>query len=1337
MKIRKSFLYFFLSLFILSLLAFALFPQPLLTFFTKWALQTYVASHGNHVLHYDKLYWDSQQLVLVHPHLEHTTNSFKAKHIALTFHWDRGLLPPYFDVKIDSPIFTLVDLDPQHLSHLKKTIKTQEQWLISNSDFHITQGQLQWSFQNEEQMHDVCFEVNSDSLHHLTFLKVSFDPNEHPDRIFTLSTLKSDEQIEVYGDCQAVPFSALPILQPFFPFSFFGKTELAGNLFGHFKALFSSTNSPHLEGKFIIPSIHMEDPSSLWTGDLQDVSITISPTYSPQKDKKKSSHSKQSIWDDITLLMQAKRANISLKDAAYSFSCIQSQLHPTQEAFFLEGTAYCAQPQQDPSSPFEFTLAIPTPFHPSFPAHLFTISHLSLKDFIQLSSFNPSLSVMEGFCNCKGIWDPPFLSVNYHLEHAAIENEFYRLEIPLQEKVIDPDEFEGFYQLNMKNGEQEGIYTLEKCSYTHKKSGLCSENIHAKLVLKDSQFSCENLEGTCEGVYFSGKLESFDKHSVLSLPILSGSIANFGKFLAYFYPLSSFWKNFPLEGEFTTKGQGGVFRFQYPHFTLIQATLEGYFHQGTLLSVSPDLSLQGMELDIACDTEKKFLHLNNIQGNVCIGKSPQIQEILLTGDAVNVQDQHGMHMQFDLHLLEGKEDVARLKGNLEEKEEHNYFLTMEYPHTHILHLYPQCWTCEFDSHFSLHRLSLFSHFHLPSTWNHLYRFQMHGLAGLSPLLIQKLLQFQLQEGKGIVTVEHFPDGTSQFELQLNDVQEKTSLALHKGYLKGEIRGQKGFIETLKWNDWTAYAEIEQKEDRWYFPFVGLTLEHACSVGLKGNFFPTTGRLESSLNFCRIPLEKAKTWPHIPSFMKNWNIAGTLHTTGKLTCHCFEPSIWDHLHLDLHHHLENFSSSLPYVTCHPTFKMGYTPSEKFFLKDMQFLFAHPHHPTERYKIYLLKHVGCQLEDQDLLLLGECEESGIASLLKGKIQWPEGKKGECHFQGVSHSDAITFQWDSSFNNKDKLFSLKGEFEGATIDFNAQKKHRPLDPNSGSSLTGTLTFDAQHPPFFIPLAWLALIQKFNMEGTYTLKGLFRLKSIQEWDFEGKCLGKMGRIQDIPFQELEANLSYQADQIEMPQLSIESPIAKVKGEHMFFQWRRQQQDWEFSIPHLVMKQFKPQLLDLTAFSWLGPLTTWPCFIIKRLELCHFSGQTSSTADWKLEGNVHFFNSDRSLCACCLSMKGIEDIPCPSSFLYPVTGMLYFHFKDKRLYFTQLKDVYSEGRATKFTLTKKEESCWIDTEGNLSFDVRVKQCKSMFKLAQSFTLSIQGTLENPQYTLQKGNKSQ
>ena len=179
---------------------------------------------------------------------------------------------------------------------------------------------------------------------------------------------------------------------------------------------------------------------------------------------------------------------------------------------------------------------------------------------------------------------------------------------------------------------------------------------------------------------------------------------------------------------------------------------------------------------------------------------------------------------------------------------------------------------------------------------------------------------------------------------------------------------------------------------------------------------------------------------------------------------------------------------------------------------------------------------------------------------------------------------------------------------------------------------------------------------------------------------------------------------------------------------------DWFFSMPNLSIKNFRPHLLKNVNDSNTSKFKT---LIIRRTEMESISGKLDNLSTWRMKGFLHFLNPSRKDFFHPIFIFPVEifsNLGLAPQTLNPVTGIIYYDLQDNKFYLNKFKDVYSEGRGSKFYLATGSPS-WIDINGNLSIQIRMKQNNLMFKLAELFTVSIEGNIRKPKYSLKKIEK--
>ncbi len=177
------------------------------------------------------------------------------------------------------------------------------------------------------------------------------------------------------------------------------------------------------------------------------------------------------------------------------------------------------------------------------------------------------------------------------------------------------------------------------------------------------------------------------------------------------------------------------------------------------------------------------------------------------------------------------------------------------------------------------------------------------------------------------------------------------------------------------------------------------------------------------------------------------------------------------------------------------------------------------------------------------------------------------------------------------------------------------------------------------------------------------------------------------------------------------------------------------FVYPSFNYQKFEAFPLRKAGTYFLSEGGNYPSLLVKRLEIQDFVGCLDDSSTWQGEGHLHFLNPSRKNLShplLAIPAEIILRLGLDPQVLNPITGMIFFKLRGERFYLTRFKDVYSEGRGSKFYLAQHPSDSWIDLDGNLLIHVRMRHYNLFFKLAELFTVSIQGDLKHPVYTLTK-----
>lgn len=174
----------------------------------------------------------------------------------------------------------------------------------------------------------------------------------------------------------------------------------------------------------------------------------------------------------------------------------------------------------------------------------------------------------------------------------------------------------------------------------------------------------------------------------------------------------------------------------------------------------------------------------------------------------------------------------------------------------------------------------------------------------------------------------------------------------------------------------------------------------------------------------------------------------------------------------------------------------------------------------------------------------------------------------------------------------------------------------------------------------------------------------------------------------------------------------------------------WTISIPKLSIFELRPSLLRKPGQRLpnepAGPL------VVRELTLENFRGLLDESKTYQATGHLTFINSYRR-------EHTIFDLPSDIlgrimgldlELLVPVCGQLRYELKDGLFHLYELEQSYSEAHRSEFFLASYPPST-MDLDGNLKILVSMKQFV-LFKFTESFLISIDGQLSDPQFHLQK-----
>lgn len=1065
----------------------------------------------------------------------------------------------------------------------------------------------------------------------------------------------------------------------------------------------------------------------------------------------------------------------------------------------------------------------------------FYAHHLPLEKFISPFIFDPDTLQMQGEVEVKGVFDDQFFTLKYDAENLKIENEELSMEAKSLRSSI-PGQFSGFHQIDLKTYAHQGNLSLQQARYFAKNNGLLFTDIQGLISFKDQTICIDPLEAYCEGTYFSGKLALDYSHPTPGLfdltiecPILMGKVSQIQHLLAHLDRASPLL-NIPLEGDLTLKEEGLKLQFAFtPDDYTFDATIQGAIVDSYLPLEWADMALKGMDMAICYQHRQQALEFTDIQGTVLVGKPRRVEEYLLTGNSIRFSNLNHPQIEWDFAIQDEFQELFHLVGHTQNQEDiHHVYLD---PHlSHLSDFYPHHFQCALKNWTELEHLELHSIFDVGQIREDLQKFRQTGLFCFSPQFLEQLASLDHIEGQGTLSLKYDP-GDQIYSYQLEGQKLKQGDDEHSGFLKGHKQDKKWVIDHLKWDEWNLYAEIQQEEEKWKIPFLGLNAEDSLLIGLEGEFYPDDMRLRAKLNLCEMDLATLNRWNLFQTFVSYWRPEGVIRTTGQFewtyqhgsphqlkavlqaetdqlkfrnyALHILQPFEIDiqedqsfdfknmqvalnseieqpHLHVHALHyqpqHDELRCSKLDFYlpvsqttaiseALHQHFPELMDSSLKEILIEaktegaLSGLFAfHVQNDRKNFhlkledglyrfkkRMYDLKQFEIQIKDKDLHFMAFSQEERCPFELIGHMQWPSCRKGTLKLldRKMGKEQPLHIQWEDDPLKGWIVHSMHGNFSGCSFHLTNQKPSEA--PQDWTNLQGQIQVDFNQLCPLLPAHLAEKIQHLKIDSLYTLEGKVwwnpKLSSafLESVFFQGQLASQEAVLKGYQVRHLQSDLHYQPGRWDMQNFVIQDAAGQVNVEELTILLDQKTDEWSLFIPHLTVKNFKPYLLHDAEDTPTTLNTKWRSLVVKRLELEDFFGKLNDKQTWQAQGSLYFLNPSRknfSHPLLAIPAEIILRLGLDPHVLNPVTGTIYFDLQEGRFYLKRFKDVYSEGRGSKFYLAQGPTPSWMDFDGNLFVQIRMKQYNLIFKLAELFTVSVQGNLKKPRYTLQKQAKT-
>lgn len=363
-----------------------------------------------------------------------------------------------------------------------------------------------------------------------------------------------------------------------------------------------------------------------------------------------------------------------------------------------------------------------------------------------------------------------------------------------------------------------------------------------------------------------------------------------------------------------------------------------------------------------------------------------------------------------------------------------------------------------------------------------------------------------------------------------------------------------------------------------------------------------------------------------------------------------------------------------------------------------------------------------------------QKAVVHVQDGQVEWDgkvgsgfvhalhQGERFKVLFEAALHSgfcsiEGLRLDWDYDEPHGLTFRSIEGDLKGSHFSFRAEEPY--------GALIGTAHVDFTTLSVIIPPVVSQVFTSLEMGKGYELKG--RLTNRAE--FKGVLIGKAVELFGFEFQTAFANLDLSLTKVLITDLKVSDKAGTLMVDQILVEEPTPEDLWILDIPHITISEMRPCFLKTLPDKKEDPINP---LVVRELHLDGLKGFAKDIKTYTAQGELVFINSFRrefsvlDLPADLLSRIVGLDL----ELLIPVKGTLTYHLKDGLFRLDALLGSFSEGHRSEFFLVDEANPC-MDFDGNLNIVIKMKQYV-LFKLTESFLISIDGNLSDPKYHLQK-----
>lgn len=275
---------------------------------------------------------------------------------------------------------------------------------------------------------------------------------------------------------------------------------------------------------------------------------------------------------------------------------------------------------------------------------------------------------------------------------------------------------------------------------------------------------------------------------------------------------------------------------------------------------------------------------------------------------------------------------------------------------------------------------------------------------------------------------------------------------------------------------------------------------------------------------------------------------------------------------------------------------------------------------------------------------------------------------------------------------------------------------------SLLGSLYFDVGGMQGLLPKGPFLQLQKLGLGKGLGLEGEWKFSP--NLDFSGKILGKDFDFMGYKIAQCDATLEWKKDRIFLRKTNIEDPAGKLFVKQI--KMEKYQGEWMVHVPHIKVQNFHPSRLKnkYKTASAVKP------FVLRHVDFFDVKGRASDIASFTGKGTAHFTNVEpKTNSLFTIPKELLKNLGLDLGLFVPISGELTCRLQGGKMYLEELKNAFSEGKRSEFSLLSSPKESFVDFKGNVNIDIKMKQHVT-FKITEPYILQVRGTITDPKYAL-------